>query len=540
MTATYQNPRYAFRRPAALGGAVPEQARVVIVGAGVVGLTMALDLAQRGIASLVLDEDDTVSFGSRAICWAKRTLEIFGRLGLGARFLEKGVTWSRGRVFFRDQEAYGFDLLPEQGHEYPAFVNLQQYYAEEWLVQACAASGLVELRWKTRVTGLAPHAAGTLLHLATPEGDYALQAEWLLACDGARSTVREALALPFQGQVFRDRFLIADVVMHADFPSERWFWFDPPFHPGQSVLLHKQPDDVWRIDFQLGWDADPEVEKQPERVIPRVQAMLEGASGMAAPPFELEWVSVYTFRCRRLERFRHGRILFAGDSAHQVSPFGARGGNGGVQDVDNLGWKLAAVLAGEAPEALLDSYDDERVLAADENILNSTRSTDFITPKNTAAHAYRDAVLQLARTHGFARQMVNSGRLSRPATLHGSPLSTPGGEGLPLGAPPPDAPVLVAGRADWLLRHIGRDGRFTLLCFGQVPAEVPPGITPLLVADDDRAGALWDHSGLVLRRWQARAGDCLLLRPDQHLAARLHAPSAAEIAAAHRRALGHA
>ena len=538
MTATYQNPRYPFRRPAALGASAPEQARVVIAGAGVVGLTVALDLARRGVASVVVDEDDTVSFGSRAICWAKRTLEIYGRLGLGDRFLEKGITWSRGRVFFQDQEAYGFDLLPEQGHEYPAFVNLQQYHAEEWLVQACAATGLVDLRWKTRLAAVKHNALGALLDVTTPEGDYQLHAEWLLACDGARSTVREALALPFLGQVFRDRFLIADVVMHADFPSERWFWFDPPFHPGQSVLLHKQPDDVWRIDFQLGWDADPEVEKQPERVIPRVRAMLEGASGMAAPPFELEWVSVYTFRCRRLERFRHGRVVFAGDSAHQVSPFGARGGNSGVQDVDNLGWKLAAVLAGEAPESLLDSYDDERVLAADENILNSTRSTDFITPKNGAAHAYRDAVLQLARGHGFARQLVNSGRLSRPATLHGSPLSTPGGEGLPLGAPPPDAPVLVAGRADWLLRHIGADGRFTLLCFGQVPAAVPAGITPVLVADDDRTGALWDHSGLVARRWQARPGDALLLRPDQHLAARLHAPSAADIAAAHRRALG--
>ena len=538
MTATYQNPRYAFRRPAALDLAGPEQARVVIAGAGVVGLTLALDLARRGIASVVVDEDDTVSYGSRAICWAKRTLEIFGRLGLGDRFLEKGITWSRGRVFFQENEAYGFDLLPEQGHEYPAFVNLQQYYAEEWLVQACMASGLVDLRWKTKVVGTEPLADGALLRLETPAGDYSLQAAWLLACDGARSAIRQALALPFQGQVFRDRFLIADVVMHADFPPERWFWFNPPFHPGQSVLLHKQPDNVWRIDFQLGWDADPEMEKQPERVIPRVRAMLEGATGMAAPAFELEWVSVYTFRCRRLERFRHGRILFAGDSAHQVSPFGARGGNGGVQDADNLAWKLAAVLQGQAPEALLDSYDQERMAAADENILNSTRSTDFITPKNAAAQAYRDAVLQLAGQHGFARQMVNSGRLSRPATLHGSPLSTPGGMGLALGSPAPDAPVLVAGRAEWLLRHIGADGGFTLLCFGALPAAVPPGLTTVLVSEEERPGALWDHAGLAAAHYMAGPGDCLLLRPDQHLAARLHQPGLADLQAAHDRALG--
>ena len=541
MSATPPTPRYLFRRPAALGGATPEQVRVAIVGAGVVGLTMALELARRGVASVMLDEDDTVSTGSRAICWAKRTLEIYGRLGLGERFLEQGVTWSRGRVFHRARETFGFDLLAEQGHEYPAFVNLQQYHAEVWLVQACEASGLVDLRWKTRLAGVEHPRDGAMLRLQTPAGDYAMHAEWLLACDGAGSTVRRALALPFIGQEFRDRFLIADVVMQAEFPTERWFWFDPPFHPGQSVLLHKQPDNMWRIDFQLGPNADPEAEKQPDKVIARVQAMLAGVGNGPAPAFQLEWVSVYSFQCRRLERFRHGRILFAGDSAHQVSPFGARGGNGGVQDVDNLGWKLAAVLAGEAPECLLDSYDAERLPATDENILNSARATDFITPKSPAAQAYRDAVLELAARYAFARPLVNSGRLSRPAVLHGSALHTPSAlPGLALGSPPPDAPVLCAGRADWLLRHLGADGRFCLLCFGEVPAGMRPGITTVLVTDTEQPNALWDHTGLVAQRWGASPGDALLLRPDQHLSARLHRPDAAAIVAAHRRALGHA
>ena len=128
----------------------------------------------------------------------------------------------------------------------------------------------------------------------------------------------------------------------ADFPSERRFWFEPLFHPGQSALLHKQPDNIYRIDLQLGWDADPEEEKKPERVIPRLRKAL------GRDDFRLDWVSVYTFQCRRLEKFVHGRIVFAGDSAHIVSPFGARGGNGGLQDVDALGWRLAAVLHGKA------------------------------------------------------------------------------------------------------------------------------------------------------------------------------------------------
>jgi 3-(3-hydroxy-phenyl)propionate hydroxylase len=491
---------------------------------------------------VLLDEDDTVSFGSRAICFAKRTLEIQGRLGLGRRFLEKGVTWNTGRVFHRDREAYSFDLLPEQGHEYPAFVNLQQYYAEEWLVEACAATGLVDLRWRHRVAGVEPGGAGVLLQLDTPAGPYRLHAQWLLAADGARSTVREAMGLPFLGQVFRDRFLIADVVMHAPFPAERRFWFDPPFHPGQSVLLHKQPDDVWRIDFQLGWDADPDAEKDPVRVEARVREML--GPGV---PFSLEWVSLYTFRCRRLERFRHGRVIFLGDSAHQVSPFGARGGNGGVQDADNLCWKLAAVLAGEAPEGLLDSYDAERIPAADENIQASTRSTDFITPKNEAARAYRDAVLELSARHAFARPLVNSGRLSRPAVLRDSPLFSPDAGswqgGLPAGVPAADAPVLdAAGRPDWLLRHIGADGGFTLLCFGETPAAAPPGIALLRVTETPRPGALHDHSGLAAARHGAGPGDAVLLRPDQHVAARFRAGTAtpAALAAARRRALSFA
>jgi len=547
---TYVNPRFPFRRPAALGRGTPEEAVVVIAGAGLVGLTAALDLARQGVRSVVLDDDDTVSFGSRAICWAKRTLEIYGRLGLGRRFLDKGITWNTGRVFFRDSEAYSFNLLPEEGHEYPAFVNLQQYYVEDWLAQECEASGLVDLRWCSRVERVEPREDGALVAVETPEGCYRIHAQWLLACDGARSAVREALALPFLGQVFRARFLIADVVMQADLPNERWFWFDPPFHPGQSVLLHKQPDNVWRIDFQLDWNLDPEAEKRPERVRERVRSMLAGAGGARGDlPFTLDWVSIYTFRCRRLERFRHGRILFLGDAAHQVSPFGARGGNGGIQDADNLGWKLAAVLRGDAPDALLDSYDVERVPAADESILNSTRATDFITPESETARAWRDAVLELARTQPLARPLVNSGRLSRPTVLKDSPLSSPDAGpwegGLPPGAPATDAPVLRDGQPDWLLRHLAGSGGFTLLCFsraGEAPA-APPGIARVVVSEQEAPGALWDHSGLAARRYAAAPGDCVLLRPDQHVAARFRGSAEPEpdaVRAARDRALGRA
>ena len=531
------SPRYPVR-PAPGGD---ERHGAVIVGGGLVGLTLALDLARRGIRTVLLDDDDTVSTGSRAICMAQRSLEIFGRLGLGQRMLDKGITWHRGRVFFQDREIYEFDLLPEQGHEYPAFINLQQYYAEEWLVEACAATGLVDLRWRHAAAGVEPRPDSVTLRVVAPEGEYAMHADWLLACDGARSFVRRAMRLPFAGQVFQDRFLIADVVMQADFPTERWFWFDPLFHRGQSALLHKQPDGVWRIDLQLGRDADPERERAPERVIPRIRAMLG-----EDVPFELEWVSVYTFRCRRLERFVHGHVVFVGDSAHQVSPFGARGGNSGVQDADNLGWKLAAVLQGRAPESLVATYDAERVPAADENILNSTRSTSFITPKTQAARAYRDAVLTLAEQHEFARSMVNSGRLSRPSRLLASPLNVPDDAawegGVPPGAPAVDAPMLRDGQPDWLLRHIGADGGFTLLVFGD-RAEPQPGIATVLVSPRPVAAApgvavLQDQSGLAQSRYAAPRGGAILFRPDQHCCARFHAADHGRVASALRHALG--
>ena len=360
--------------------------------------------------------------------------------------------------------------------------------------------------------------------METPDGSYRIDAQWVLACDGSRSPLRGLLGQESHGRIFRDRFLIADVKMHAEFPTERWFWFDPPFHPGQSVLLHRQPDDVWRIDFQLGWDADPEEEKAREHHS-RIRALL----GKDAP-FELEWASVYTFACLRMDRFVHGRVVFAGDSAHGVSPFGARGANSGVQDAENLAWKLDRVLRGQADASLIATYGAEREYAADENIRNSTRATDFITPKSEISRLFRDAVLDLARDHEFARRIVNSGRLSVPATLHGSALNTPDtdtfdGTQLP-GAVLADAPMRrpgVNGTA-WLLRALGPD--FTLLHFGPTPAwaQALPGVLNLSIATEGEAHApdadLIDARGLAARRLDARPGTSYLLRPDQHVCAR--------------------
>jgi 3-(3-hydroxy-phenyl)propionate hydroxylase len=526
MLSTYTYPKFEYRTPPELNGKPKQRHPVVVIGAGPVGLATAIDLAQQGLQVILLDDDDSVSVGSRGVCYAKRTLEVLDRLGCGQALVDKGVTWNVGRTFFDTEEVFNFDLLPDAGHERPGMINLQQYYMEEFLVKRATQLAAIDIRWKHKVSKIEPSKDGVIVFIDTPDGSFSIDADWLVVADGARSPVRRQLGLEIDGKVFQDRFLIADVVMKADFPAERWFWFDPPFHRNQSVLLHRQADSVWRIDFQLGWDADPEEEKKPENVIPRIRAMLGDER-----EFELEWVSVYTFQCRRMQKFRHGRILFAGDSAHQVSPFGARGGNSGIQDADNLGWKLRAVVEGIASERLLDSYSDERGYAADENLQNSTRSTDFITPKSSTSKIFRNAVLDLAREHAFARSLVNSGRLSVPAFLTESQLNTSDtdlfeGWMMP-GAPMDDAPVQVNGLDTWLLRQVSNASHeFTLLIFGtnaiDLP-ELPWKVRVLRVIQRDglsNPGDVVDTEGLVARRYDGRSGTVYLLRPDQHVAAR--------------------
>ncbi|WP_025900078.1 FAD-dependent oxidoreductase [Sneathiella glossodoripedis] len=512
MKKIFEEPLYPYLRSVDQDENPPVQKPVIIIGAGPVGLTLAIDLALKDIQVVVLDDNEKVSFGSRAICFAKRPLEILDRLGVGEQCIEKGVTWSKGKVFFDERQVYDFDLLPDPDHKRPAFINLQQYYLETFLVQRLeklkADGKPVEIRGKNKVTSIDQKDEFVILQIDTPEGAYAMQAQWVVACDGAASSVRSMLALEFQGRVFEDNFLIADVVMDAKFPTERWFWFDPPFNRGQSALLHKQPDNVWRIDLQLGWDIDKEAELKPEKVKARVQKMLGDDV-----KFDLEWVSIYTFQCRAMENFRHNRVIFAGDSAHQVSPFGARGANSGIADADNLAWKLKLVLDQLAPEELLDSYVEERVLAARENILNSTRSTDFITPKSKMSGIFRNAVLELAEQSEFARPLVNSGRLSVPSVYDKCSLTGKDHPDMPAitrpGAPAIDAPV----DKKWLIDLVGND--FQLLA---INTKVPD---MLQVNEICIKSLIIEATDIVRQRYLGNAKSAVyLLRPDQHIMAR--------------------
>lgn len=526
---------YPYERSADQDAAQPVRHPVVVMGGGPIGIATALDLGLQNIPVVVLDDHEGIGMGSRAICFAKRCLEVADRYGCGEPMLEKGVVWNLGKVFHKDRKVFEFNLLPEEGHKYPAFINLQQPYYEKFQVDRVrelqAQGAPIEIRGKNRVDSVDVKDDHVVLNITTPEGPYTIEADWLIACDGASSPLRTMLDLDFSGKVFQDSFLIADIKMKGDveFPTERWFWFEPSHGEGASTLLHKQPDDVWRVDFQIGWDVDRAEEMKEENIRRRLDAFLGGVE------YDMVWSSIYTFQCKRMDSFRHGRVFFAGDAAHQVSPFGARGANSGMQDVDNLGWKLGMVIRGKAPDALLDTYNTERIHGADENILNSTRSTDFITPKSEMSMLLRNSVLALSQHYEFARPMVNSGRLSVPCTYDGSTLNSAdalsGPERTRPGSPCPDVPLAD----DFLLSKLGNE--FILLTIdADAPDEIVEDgvkVTRLALSTQD------DRTGLLKERYLGDNDSAVyLIRPDQHVAARRPSFDDNQIRAAVRRATG--
>ena len=349
----YNYKEFPFKTPPEIAEGSQEIYPVVIVGAGPIGLSLAIDLAQRGVKSVLLDDNNIVSTGSRAICWAKRTLEIFDRLGVASKMMAKGITWETGRLFNGDKEVFSFNLLPDKGQKFPAFINLQQYYVEEYLIERCfQLEDYIDLRFSNEVISHSQNKDNVEITVSCPEGKYLLRSCYMVACDGADSPTRKRMNLSFEGEIFDEHFLIVDIFMEkppfeSDNP-ERWFWFAPTFHEGQSALLHKQAENIYRIDLQLGENIDRKSELDQERVRKRIKKVVKSDS------FEIDWMSIYKFKCASLDRMVFDRIIFVGDSAHVVSPFGARGGNGGMHDVDNLGWKLASILKNNSSVKILN------------------------------------------------------------------------------------------------------------------------------------------------------------------------------------------
>jgi 3-(3-hydroxy-phenyl)propionate hydroxylase len=439
----YALPTYPFVAPPELTGDAKRRYPIVIVGGGLAGLTLGCDLANRGVDCVLLDEDDTIGVrgaSSRGIVYAQKTLEIFAQLGTYPRMREKGVTWSRGKTFAGNDVVYSFDLQQASASAQPPFINLQQFYVEWFLVDRIRELGHCELRWKSRVTSVEPGDGCVNVSVETPAGAYALEAQWLVDATGVNSAIRRGFGLETHAARSADRWCITDVRFKQMFPAERWTWVEAPFNENRGVWQHPMGDDVWRLDYQMDPDSDPDHVSRREVAEARLRAHLGELQ------FELVWVGPYAYRDHLLDAFRHGRVLFIGDAAHVVSPFGGRGGNSGIQDAYNLGWKLALVLAGRAPERLLDTYDAERQPAARQNLEVTSRTARFLAPRSSAERTLRDAAIALARRHAFARALVNSGRLSVANPYPGSPAVTNGGhsvQNVPISLPDGTRSTLV-------------------------------------------------------------------------------------------------
>ncbi len=528
--AGYALPEYAYVRPPELAHGPQPRYPLVIVGGGLTGLTLAADLATRGVRCVLLDEDHTVGVrgaSSRGIVYVQRTLEVMARIGLIERIAARGVTWSRGEVLAGDEVLYAFDYQPASVSAQPPFVNLQQYLLEALLVERIGELGLTDLRWDNRVTGVEAHADHVRLHVATPDGAYALEADWVVDAEGVHSLIRRQLGLAARTERGDDRWCITDVRFGHATTNVRRTWVEAPFNEQRAVWQHLMADDVWRLDFQMAPDSDPDVVSRPDVARERVQRMLG-----PDVPFELVWVGPYSYRTLLMERFRHRRLLFAGDAAHAKSPFGARGGNSGVHDADNLGWRLALLLAGRADERIVDAYDVERHRAAEENVRITSRSGRFLRPRSEAEFLLRRCVLDLAREHAFARPLLNTGRLCAPHHYGGLPTV---GSGPHDGRSVPNVRLERGGRPVTLVDLLREaDAHCIAFVFGDaVPAD---GGLPLVV---QRVGRdVVDVHGHLAAQTGAAPGGVALVRPDGHLAAALPTADAAALHDALRRTLG--
>ncbi|MBB1595133.1 FAD-dependent monooxygenase [Achromobacter sp. UMC46] len=521
---------------------LPSHVPVLIAGGGPVGLTLAALLAEYGIASLTVEADDDYCTGSRAICISRRSQEILGWAGADRPLTATGLPWTGGRSYYRDREVLHFEMPHDPLQRYAPMVNIQQYAIEEYAHQAMRRHpGRAALQWSARVTGLRADTDGVTVDVDADGQHQTVRADWLIACDGGRSTVREAMGLKLEGMQYEGRYVIVDIEQASSRPVERLAWFDPPSNPGSTLLMHRQPGNVWRVDYQIRDDEDPEEAVKPENVLPRVQSHLDMIGETA--PWKPLWISIYNAKCLTLDQYRHGRVLFAGDAGHLVPIFGVRGLNSGLDDAGNLAWKLAWVLKGQAPASLLDSYSTERVHATRQNLAYGAKSTEFMAPPDFGFRLMREAALRLALADDTVRSLINP-RQSAPISYDTSPLNLAdgareAGAAAAPGQPAPDARLQDGDATRYLSECFGRG--FVALAVSPA-ASVAGDLDALAAATQGAPHPLqivrvgeggWDDAhGQLRQRYGAADGAVYLLRPDGYVLGRWHAPDAASLRAA--------
>ncbi len=507
--------------PAESAAAAP----VVVVGAGPIGLALALDLARHGVRVVLLTAGQQVSEGSRAIVFTRRSLEILQQVGADSALVEQGLPWRFGSSFYRGQAVFRLEAQHDPHDRYAPMNNLQQQVLEASMLALIARQPLIEMRWGHLVTGIAGDENEAMLTVDTPHGAYTQRASWVVACDGARSSLRQLQGLALEGESWQGRFVIADIKIDLPLPTERLAFFDPAWNPGNTVLMHREPFGIWRIDYQLPPDETPEEALQPASLAARINAQLQSI-GFGETPWTMDWSSVYSARALSLADYVHERVIYCGDAAHLLPIFGVRGANTGLQDAQNLGWKLAAHVQGKAPVALVQSYSTERVAAAREIVAEAGKSTRFMTPPTPGFRLLRDATLSLALTETFVRPLMHW-RTSRPHEYLHSPLNSDDDDSPQFSHGPAPGAVMRSVRlaADHYLLDESQPG-FTLLIFSDHPVSpevrgaaeqwrAQGGLLVILTLPRSAAdGEAWARYGVDAD------GAAYLLRPDQHVCAR--------------------
>ncbi|MFE2017357.1 FAD-dependent monooxygenase [Streptomyces sp. NPDC059499] len=509
---------------------------VGIVGAGPVGMTLAARLASFGIPSVLFERDPELrKQGSKACLIQGDVLETLDKFGCAETIGAEGVTWTTARTYVRGKEIRAAEYTRRIG--YGPFVNISQFRIEQLLLEKAEADPLCEVRWAHEVTGVEQDGDAVTVSADTPDGPRDYRCQYVIACDGVRSPVRKLTGVEWTGYSHRDRFLITDLKVKLPLAKERHFHYDPPFNPGRQLVMHPQPNDIWRIDWQLAPETDIEAERADGRFDKRVRAVIGDVD------YEIDWLSTYRFHQRVVEKFRLGRIFFAGDSAHSLPPYGSRGMNSGIQDADNLAWKLALVMQGKAEDSLLDTYHDERYAAARENLAVTEATIKFMVPPNLVRRLARKVLLSLSQPFQGARDKVNSGRMAEPHTYVDSPVIQSAELHPLLGAFAPDARITAPGAAR--IRQLYGAG-FTVLHFAQdraaarafaeraladtrgletnlvvvlregelaVPTAGPAADMP------DGVTVLRDRDSVLREAYLAPEGTCLIVRPDGHIGA---------------------
>lgn len=500
-------------------------ARVCIVGAGPVGLSLALRLADFGIPAVIYDQNPGLKQeGSKACLIQGDVLEILDKSRCASVVHAEGVPWACSNLYI------GGEPMERTRHRldnrYGPFVNISQYRIEQIPLAELMRRPQLSVEWSSRVVALEQKEGGVAVEIEREGQRVRREYAYVVACNGQRSNLRDLVGATWLGYRHSAQFLITDIKARLPWAKERHFHFDPPFNRGYQVIIHPQPDDVWRIDWQLPPGVDVEQERRDGGLERRIRAVIGEVD------YTLEWLSAYRFQQRRVERMLHGRVLFAGDAAHALPPYGSRGMNSGIQDADNLAWKLALVMQGVADPLLLDTYHVERSAAAKENIEVTEKTLRFMVPSGPVARLRRRLLLALARRHRYFLRHVNHGTMARPHRYVESPLVQAPVTAPVVGCFAADVALQMEGRRLQLRELLGRG--FCFVYVGRQPPRALPArleafgtlATAALVLSVDGPAPL-PRSMLPGLQWARADAAALahylpdhwhLVRPDMHVA----------------------